>query len=158
MNKRRVLPAPRVSAEIAAPGKPERAIYAVVRAIPRGHVATYGEVAELAGLPRGHRIAARAMRTCPESLPWHRVVGKKDARRGQINIEDHEHARVQRTRLEAEGVEFDARGLIPLQRFGMLASGAMIRARPENPAASALRSAGARRSRGGRSRARRRGA
>jgi methylated-DNA-protein-cysteine methyltransferase-like protein len=120
MTKRRVLPAPVAPARRSPPGKPERAIYAVVRAIPRGHVATYGEVAELAGMPRGHRIVARAMRTCPGSLPWYRVVGKKDARRGQINIGDGEHAHVQRTRLEKEGVEFDENGFIPLRRFGML--------------------------------------
>ena len=66
----------------------QRAIYAVVRAIPRGKVATYGQVAELAGIPSGHRVAARALRSCPEALPWQRVVGKKDARRAQISIED----------------------------------------------------------------------
>ncbi len=120
MTKRRVLPAPVAPAKHAPASKPERAIYAVVRAIPRGHVATYGEVAELAGMPRGHRIVARAMRTCPESLPWYRVIGKKDSRRGQINIGDGEHAHVQRTRLEAEGVAFDENGFIPLRRFGML--------------------------------------
>ncbi|HEX6274373.1 MAG TPA: MGMT family protein [Polyangiaceae bacterium] len=98
----------------------DRAIYAAVRAVPRGHVVTYGEVAELAGIPSGHRIVARAMRECPESLPWHRVVGKKDARRGKIAIADAEHADFQRARLEAEGVEFDTAGYIPLRRFGLL--------------------------------------
>ena len=95
-----------------------RAIYSVVRAIPRGKVATYGQVAELAGIPSGHRIAARALRGCPESLPWQRVVGKKDARRAQINIEDPDHARLQRALIEAEGVEFDVNGFIPLARSG----------------------------------------
>jgi methylated-DNA-protein-cysteine methyltransferase-like protein len=94
------------------------AIYAVVRAIPRGKVATYGQVAELAGIPSGHRIAARVMRSCPDALPWQRVVGKKDARRGQINIEDPEHAGLQRALIEAGGVEFDANGFIPLARCG----------------------------------------
>ena len=95
-----------------------RAIYAVVRAIPRGKVATYGQVAELAGIPSGHRIAARAMRSCPDELPWQRVVGKKDARRAQINIEEPDHAGLQRALIEAEGVEFDANGFIPLARSG----------------------------------------
>jgi methylated-DNA-protein-cysteine methyltransferase related protein len=93
-------------------------IYAVVRSIPRGKVATYGQIAELAGVSNGHRIVARAMRTCPERLPWQRVVGKKDARRGQINIEDPDHAALQRGLLEREGVVFDAGGFIPLGRFG----------------------------------------
>jgi methylated-DNA-protein-cysteine methyltransferase-like protein len=95
-------------------------IYAVVRMIPRGRVATYGEIAKLAGMPTGHRLVARAMKTCPESLAWYRVVGRKDARRGQINIADREHAEFQRARLEAEGVEFDPNGFITLSRFGML--------------------------------------
>jgi alkylated DNA nucleotide flippase Atl1 len=71
-------------------------------------------------MPAGHRIVARAMRSCPESLPWYRVIGKKDLRRGQINIGDAEHAEFQRARLEAEGVRFDENGFIPLRRFGML--------------------------------------
>lgn len=97
---------------------PEKAIHAVVRAIPRGKVATYGEVAALAGIPSGHRVAARVMRTCPERLPWQRVIGKKDARRGQINIDDPEHGALQRALLESEGVVFDANGFIPLGRYG----------------------------------------
>lgn len=109
------------TAERAQSGSREREIYAAVRAIPRGRVATYGEIATLAGIPSGHRIVARAMRDCAESLPWYRVIGKKDARRGQINIADAEHAEFQRARLEAEGVEFDADGFIALRRFGLFA-------------------------------------
>jgi methylated-DNA-protein-cysteine methyltransferase-like protein len=93
-------------------------IYAVVRSIPRGKVATYGQIAELAGVSNGHRIVARAMRSCPERLPWQRVVGKKDARRAQINIDDPDHAALQRGLLESEGVAFDAGGFISLGRFG----------------------------------------
>src|SRR5262245_39065038 len=100
--------APVPSETIAAPTASAVKIYAVVRTIPRGRVATYGEVGGLAGFGAGHRVAARAMRSCPESLPWHRVIGKKDARRGQINIEDPEHAALQRALLESEGVSFDA--------------------------------------------------
>lgn len=92
----------------------------MVEAIPRGRVATYGEVAELAGLPSGHRQVARAMRGCPERLPWQRVVGKQDARRAKIAILDPELASVQRHLLEAEGVVFDARGFIPLRDHGWL--------------------------------------
>lgn len=96
------------------------AIYAVVRAIPRGKVATYGQIAELAGIPNGHRIAARCMRTCPAKLPWHRVVGKKDARRAQINLQDPEHIALQRRKLEGEGVRFDDNGFIALLASGWL--------------------------------------
>jgi methylated-DNA-protein-cysteine methyltransferase-like protein len=97
-----------------------REIYAVVRAIPRGKVATYGQVAELAGIPAGHRLVARAMRTCPARLPWQRVVGRKDARRAQISIQSREHAALQRRLLEREGVTFDAAGFIVLARSGWL--------------------------------------
>jgi methylated-DNA-protein-cysteine methyltransferase-like protein len=97
-----------------------RAIYAVVRAIPRGKVATYGQIAELAGIPAGHRVVARAMRTCPAKLPWQRVVGKKDPRRAQINVHDPEHAALQRRLLETEGVVFDANGFIVLGQSGWL--------------------------------------
>ena len=96
------------------------AIYAVVRAIPRGKVATYGQIAELAGIPAGHRVVARAMRACPPKLPWQRVVGKKDARRAQINVQDPEHAALQRDLLTAEGVAFDDNGFIVLARSGWL--------------------------------------
>jgi methylated-DNA-protein-cysteine methyltransferase related protein len=95
-------------------------VYAVVRAIPRGKVATYGQVAELAGLPSGHRAVARAMRTCPARLPWQRVVGRKDARRAQISIQEREHAALQRRLLEREGVSFDDAGFIVLARSGWL--------------------------------------
>ena len=106
-------------------GKPQvdattREIYAIVRAIPRGRVATYGQIAELAGLPSGHRIVARAMRSCPAKLPWQRVVGKKDARRAQINIQHPDHGNEQRKRLTAEGVVFDDNGFIVLKHSGWL--------------------------------------
>jgi methylated-DNA-protein-cysteine methyltransferase-like protein len=91
-----------------------------VRAIPRGKVATYGQIAELIGRPAGHRVVARAMRTCPARLPWHRVVGRKDSRRARISIGDAEHAAVQRSRLRAEGVAFDAAGFIVLRASGWL--------------------------------------
>jgi methylated-DNA-protein-cysteine methyltransferase related protein len=101
-------------------GTAEREIYAVVRAIPRGKVATYGQIGELIGIPAGHRVVARAMRTCPDGLPWHRVVGKKDARRARISVQDPEHIALQRKLLAREGMEFDASGCIPLRAAGWL--------------------------------------
>lgn len=115
---------PRASAPTRTPATSAQTsaarIYAVVRRIPRGCVATYGEVAALAGIASGHRVAARAMRECPESLPWQRVLGKKDPRRGRVNIDDPDHASLQRGLLEAEGVVFDASGCVSLARFGWL--------------------------------------
>ena len=115
------------------PESQEQRICAVVRAIARGRVATYGQVAELAGIPRGHRVAARALRTCPPGLPWYRVLAKKDARRAMISITDAEHATEQRRRLIAEGVRFDAQGFIPLRDFGWLPSDLPARARALRP-------------------------
>jgi methylated-DNA-protein-cysteine methyltransferase related protein len=106
--------------EAASSDERARNIYEVVRAIPRGCVATYGEVAELAGIHAGHRIVARAMQRCPPGLPWQRVVGKKDARRAQVNIQDPEHAALQRRLLEDEAVVFDANGFIVLRKSGWL--------------------------------------
>jgi methylated-DNA-protein-cysteine methyltransferase related protein len=92
-------------------------IYAVVRRIPRGKVATYGQVAGLAGL-RGHArqvgYAMYALRPAT-SVPWQRVVNAKGeiSRRAVFGGELR-----QRMLLEAEGVEFDWRDRISLKRFG----------------------------------------
>jgi methylated-DNA-protein-cysteine methyltransferase related protein len=101
---------------------PEQRILEVVRAIPRGKVATYGQVAELAGIARGHRIAARTMKTAVAGVPWQRVLAKKDARRAQISIQDPDHAREQRKLLTREGVRFDANGFVVLRDYGWLDS------------------------------------
>jgi alkylated DNA nucleotide flippase Atl1 len=97
-----------------------RAIYEVVEAIPRGRVATYGQIAELAGLPGGARAAAAAMRHCPKGLPWHRVVGKRSRKLAAIRILDPVGAAIQRERLEAEGVRLSPSGGIRLDEYGWL--------------------------------------
>ncbi|HEY9422405.1 MAG TPA: DNA alkylation repair protein [Thermoanaerobaculia bacterium] len=93
-------------------------IYAVVRRIPPGRVATYGQVAALAGLPRRARLVGQALRNTPEdtSLPWQRVVnaGGRISSRGGIGWEEG----LQRHLLEEEGVVFDKGGRIDLERFG----------------------------------------
>ena len=99
------------------PSLTAKAIYAIVRRIPRGRVATYGQVAARAGALTGHRIVARAMAVCPPGLPWHRVVAKKDPRRAKIALGDPRSAADQRARLEREGVTFDANGFISLRQF-----------------------------------------
>jgi len=79
-------------------------IYAAVAAIPRGHVACYGEIAARAGLPRRARLAGRALRETPSDmeLPWHRIV-RAD---GRIAFpEGSRHFREQSRRLRAEGIE-----------------------------------------------------
>jgi len=99
-----------------------RAIYSVVRRIPAGRVATYGQVAELAGIPGGARVAGAAMKTSSraDALPWQRVIGKAGKTRGRIAIHDPVGAAVQRQLLEAEGVTVGDSGLVALDRFGWL--------------------------------------
>lgn len=99
-----------------------RAIYAVVRKIPRGAVATYGQIAELAGLPGGARVAGAALKTCKpgHGLPWQRVIGKAGRNRGRIAIHDPVGAAVQRQLLGDEGVAIGESGLIALDVYGWL--------------------------------------
>jgi methylated-DNA-protein-cysteine methyltransferase-like protein len=76
-------------------------IYMVVASIPRGTVASYGAVAERAGLPRAARLVGRALAECPEGIPWHRVVNAA----GRISLPAGSRARAdQLRRLGAEGV------------------------------------------------------
>jgi methylated-DNA-protein-cysteine methyltransferase-like protein len=102
-----------------------RSIYVVVRRIPLGQVATYGQVAELAGIPGGARVAGAAMKTSKPSdrLPWQRVIGKAGKDRGRIAIHDPVGAAVQRQLLGDEGVVISDTGLIALDRYGWLPTG-----------------------------------
>ena len=99
-----------------------RSIYAVARRIPNGHVATYGQVAELAGIPGGGRVAGAAMKVSKptDQLPWQRVIGKTSKTRGRIAIHDPVGAAIQRQLLEGEGVVIGETGLIDLAEFGWL--------------------------------------
>ena len=90
-------------------------IYAVVRRIPRGRVATYGQVAELAGLPGHARQVGYALHALSSGtvVPWHRVVNAT----GSCSLRAVPGAELeQRLRLEREGVRFDARGRVSLSR------------------------------------------
>ncbi len=98
-------------------------MHSVIRSIPRGSVATYGQVAELAGLPGGARVAAASLKAGAEELPWQRVVGKASGTRGRIRIHDPVGAAVQRQLLEEESVVVDERGWIKLEVYGWLPSG-----------------------------------
>jgi methylated-DNA-protein-cysteine methyltransferase-like protein len=94
-----------------------RRIHDVVRRIPRGRVATYGQVARLAGLPGHARLVGYALAALCDGdrLPWHRVVnaaGRISQRSGDAPMEV-----VQRLLLEREHVGFDERGSIALKRY-----------------------------------------
>jgi methylated-DNA-protein-cysteine methyltransferase-like protein len=91
-------------------------IYRVVRRIPEGRVATYGQVARLAGLAGHARQVGYALHALPDGsdVPWHRVINARGeiSRRAQPGWE-----RLQRSLLEAEGICFDDRQRVALSRF-----------------------------------------
>ena len=104
-------------------------ILAVVGRIPRGRVATYGQVAALAGLAGRPRLAGYALHALPEGtpLPWHRVLGAG----GRLSLMrlDPAAATTQRLRLEREGVRFDARGRVRMADHAWRPSGGRLRRR-----------------------------
>jgi len=110
-----------------------RRIHAVIRKIPKGRVATYGQVAELAGIPNGGRIAGAALKVSKpaQRLPWQRVIGKASKLRGRIAIHDPVGAAIQRQLLAKEGVDVGDTGLIALDVHGWLPTGASDRRRRE---------------------------
>lgn len=113
-------------------------ILAVVQRIPRGRVATYGQVAALAGLAGRPRLAGYALHALPEGspLPWHRVLGAG----GRLTLVklDPAAATTQRLRLEREGVRFDAWGRVDMETFAWRPAG---RAKGETVRSRAARTA-----------------
>ncbi len=99
------------------PGVAYRRIYAVVRRIPRGRIASYGQVAALAGLPGRARQVGYAMHALPNGsdVPWYRVVNAE----GAISRRRVPGAELsQRLLLEREGVRFGPRGRASFATFG----------------------------------------
>ena len=91
-------------------------IYRVVRRIPPGRVATYGQVARIAGLPRGARTVGWALRALPDGsdVPWQRVINAQ----GKISFRPGGYAAtIQQTLLEEEGVVFEE-GRVDLRTYG----------------------------------------
>jgi methylated-DNA-protein-cysteine methyltransferase-like protein len=89
-------------------------VYAVIRRIPRGRVATYGQIARLAGLAGQARQVGYALSALPAGsrVPWHRVINA----RGEVSRRSHPGAELtQRMLLEREGLRFDARGRVRLR-------------------------------------------
>jgi methylated-DNA-protein-cysteine methyltransferase-like protein len=88
-------------------------IWSVVRRVPRGRVATYGQIAELAGMEGHARQVGYALHHLParSNVPWHRVVNARGEISPRSAGDSHE---LQRMLLEAEGVVFDGRGRVEL--------------------------------------------
>jgi methylated-DNA-protein-cysteine methyltransferase-like protein len=88
-------------------------IYSVVRRIPKGKVATYGQVARLAGIPNQPRRVGYALGICDGDLPWQRVVNAK----GEVSPRwDPDAPDRQKSLLLDEGVQFE-KGRIVLERY-----------------------------------------
>jgi methylated-DNA-protein-cysteine methyltransferase-like protein len=111
-----------------------RRVWDIVRQIPAGRVASYGQIAWLMPPPEGVEVPAylalgprwvgSAMARCPDDVPWQRVINAK----GEISLRPG--AERQRRELEAEGVLFDDSGRVDLARFGW---------RPADPGAGPAR-------------------
>ncbi|MEK6556279.1 MAG: MGMT family protein [Bdellovibrionota bacterium] len=94
-----------------------RRVIAIIQKIPKGQVATYGQIAKLAGRPHGARGVSWILSSSSKvyKLPWHRVLNS----RGRISFQvmSEEYAR-QKKRLIDEGIEFSESGGIDLKVFG----------------------------------------
>lgn len=87
-----------------------------IKNIPVGKVATYKQIAELAGKPQGSRGVAWILHSCSTTykLPWHRVLNSK----GKISFEFRSYNfRQQKKKLESEGVVFTSDGQLNLAKF-----------------------------------------
>ena len=91
----------------------DRAVFHLVGQIPRGKVATYGQLAALLGYPRASRAVGYAMKRCPHDIPWQRVVNARGGSSLRANVSG---MITQRVRLEQEGIPF-RRGRVDLSRY-----------------------------------------
>jgi methylated-DNA-protein-cysteine methyltransferase-like protein len=127
--RREVLKGGKISGVKPAPPTNYERIYAVVERIPEGRVATYGQVAALAGLGRAARQVGYALHSLPDGsdLPWHRVINS----RGEVSPRAMPGwDGYQRHLLEEEGVELDERGRVDLERYRWEPPPARKRKRP----------------------------
>jgi methylated-DNA-protein-cysteine methyltransferase-like protein len=91
-------------------------IYSIIMMVPRGKVATYGQIAEMAGLPGHARQVGYALRVLPDDsgVPWHRIVNSA----GEISRRfDPVWEREQRLLLEGEGIEFNRNNRLSLAKY-----------------------------------------
>ncbi len=115
-------PSKRKVLQAAAPQNDEAvaAICAVISRIPKGWVATYGQVAAMAGLPRRARLVGHVLQHLDPAIkiPWHRVVNAK----GEVSYSQSRNGgdTLQRRLLEKEGVEFNDKDRFDLERFRWL--------------------------------------
>jgi methylated-DNA-protein-cysteine methyltransferase-like protein len=106
---------PRVKDPAPEPSLTTR-IVDVLRRVPRGKVASYGQIAALAGSPRGARQVVRVLHALSEKkgLPWHRVINVT----GRISLPAGRGFELQRAMLRKDAVVVSADGRIDLARYG----------------------------------------
>jgi methylated-DNA-protein-cysteine methyltransferase related protein len=87
----------------------------IIKEIPAGKVMTYGQIAGLAGSPRGARQVVRILHSMSKkfNLPWHRVINSK----GQIGLKDEVSFLDQKMALESEGIKFLPNESISLEKY-----------------------------------------
>ena len=110
------MPKSRAGVRVKVPSSYER-IWDVVRRIPTGRVATYGQIARIAGLGGAARLVGYALHALPEKghrVPWQRVINSQ----GRVSSRRYAGGDlVQRRLLEHEGVRFDTRERVDLARY-----------------------------------------
>jgi methylated-DNA-protein-cysteine methyltransferase-like protein len=105
MNRKRTSRAPSFSQRVKE----------IIKKIPRGKVATYGQIAAYAGHPRAARQVVWILNSSSrkDKLPWHRVIN----RQGKISLEPNQGYEIQKMLLEKEGVKFDKNDRIDFKRY-----------------------------------------
>ena len=103
-------------------------MWTAVKRIPRGKVATYGQIAALVGMPRHARQVGYALAALPANMkiPWHRVINAQGRISLRLKHWDSGSDDLQRILLEAEGVIFDSSGRVDLKRFRWIAPSAKL--------------------------------
>jgi methylated-DNA-protein-cysteine methyltransferase-like protein len=92
-----------------------REVKELIRKIPRGKVATYGQISAYAGNPRAARQVAWILNSSSrkDKLPWHRVIN----RQGRISLKPNHGYEIQKMLLRKEGVKFDKSDVIDFERY-----------------------------------------
>ncbi len=90
-------------------------IIEMIQKIPKGCVATYGQIASLSGNPQGARHVVRILHSSSRKrdLPWHRIVN----RNGEISLSPGQGYEIQKQLLEQEGIFFNERDRIDFEKF-----------------------------------------
>lgn len=90
-------------------------IYEIILKIPKGKVATYGQIAAMAGNPRAARVVGWVLNSLPNDadVPWHRVINSK----GTSSLPLESQRKLQQALLEGEGVIFDKNSQVELEIF-----------------------------------------